>query len=95
MEKLLNPYNSKTMLAAEFVNPLLSDSDIAKLRMNRAGRVTRAQESASRELPSSLTDIPTNGSDSPRLDRKAHDSLNEAEQKGVPLNSKWTFWLDK
>jgi len=78
------------MLASEFVNPLLSDSDIA--RMNR--RVTR-QQVAKEELPPSLTDIPTNGNESPRLDRKAQTDLNEAELKGVPLNTKWTFWLDK
>lgn len=83
------------MLATEFINPLLSDSDIAKLTMNRGtGRVTRSSAN-SEELPMALTDIPTNGNESPRLDRKAQDSLSEAELKGVPLNSKWTFWLDK
>jgi hypothetical protein len=88
------------MLATEFMNPLLSDSDIAnRIKMNRGvstSRVTRSTAPPA-ELPPSLSEpIPTNeGDDSPKLDRKAHDSLNEAELKGVPLNTKWTFWLDK
>ena len=82
------------MLATEFINPLLSDREVAVLAMSRAGG-GRASRSTVAELPQSLSNIPTTGSDSPRLDRKTHDSLSEAELKGVPLNTKWTFWLDK
>ena len=32
---------------------------------------------------------------SPNLDSHAKDSLSKAESLGVPLNTKWTFWLDK
>ena len=32
---------------------------------------------------------------SPNLDSHAQDTLTKAESRGVPLNTKWTFWLDK
>jgi hypothetical protein len=34
-------------------------------------------------------------SSSPQLTRKALDSIEETESSGVPLNTPWTFWLDK
>ncbi|ESP01001.1 hypothetical protein LOTGIDRAFT_140053 [Lottia gigantea] len=33
--------------------------------------------------------------DSPQLNRKALNELGSVEEKGVPLNTSWTFWLDK
>jgi len=32
---------------------------------------------------------------SPQLTRKALSSIDETESQGVPLNTPWTFWLDK
>jgi hypothetical protein len=33
--------------------------------------------------------------DSPRLGRKAMDEITDSNNTGVPLESPWTFWLDK
>jgi len=32
---------------------------------------------------------------SPQLSRKTLDSIDETESNGIPLNTTWTFWLDK
>jgi len=32
---------------------------------------------------------------SPQLTRAAYDNVHTTEQTGVPLNTPWTFWLDK
>lgn len=32
---------------------------------------------------------------SPQLARKAINEIDTSEQTGVPLNTPWTFWLDK
>jgi len=32
---------------------------------------------------------------SPQLSRKTLDSIGETESNGIPLNTTWTFWLDK
>jgi len=34
-------------------------------------------------------------SSSPQLCRKTLDSIDETESNGIPLNTTWTFWLDK
>jgi len=61
-------------------------------------RAIRAHPSAQRDR--SPVDHLRNESDqpavgSPQLDAKAQDSLAGTEARGVPLNTKWTFWLDK
>ena len=33
--------------------------------------------------------------ESPKLGRKAVNEITDIEQTGVPLQSPWTFWLDK
>ena len=34
-------------------------------------------------------------SGSPQLSRKALDTIEETDSSGIPLNTTWTFWLDK
>jgi hypothetical protein len=83
------------MVMSNFVNPLLSDSDFLN-PMNRGPNRMTKSNGAEVELPSTL-DLPKGekGDDSPKLNRKAQNDLVETETRGVPLNSKWTFWLDK
>ncbi|CBY20311.1 unnamed protein product [Oikopleura dioica] len=80
------------MVMSNFMNPLCSEHERATLLMSRPIRQKPAID-----LGSQLGESPGagSGSDSPRLTRKTQGELNEAESKGVPLNSKWTFWLDK
>ena len=40
-------------------------------------------------------DEDNSGNESPKLGRKAMDEITDHEQSGVPLQSPWTFWLDK
>lgn len=35
------------------------------------------------------------GVDSPKLARKTINEISDVEKNGVPLNTSWTFWLDK
>jgi len=64
-------------------------SEVRNIRARRSGSPAAIIEE----------EIGSNGTDqlvgSPRLDRKARASISEAESHGVPLNTKWTFWLDK
>jgi len=32
---------------------------------------------------------------SPQLSRKTLDTIDETDSSGIPLNTTWTFWLDK
>ena len=32
---------------------------------------------------------------SPQLSRKTLDTIDESDSNGIPLNTTWTFWLDK
>ena len=64
-------------------------SEVRNIRARRSGSPAAIIEE----------EVGSNGTDqlvgSPRLDRKARASISEAESHGVPLNTKWTFWLDK
>ena len=42
-----------------------------------------------------VKDEDNSGGESPKLGRKAMDEITDHEQSGVPLQSPWTFWLDK
>jgi len=42
-----------------------------------------------------LLEVESKQSDSPQLCRKTLDSIDETENNGIPLNTTWTFWLDK
>ena len=42
-----------------------------------------------------LLKVESKQSDSPQLCRKTLDSIDETENNGIPLNTTWTFWLDK
>jgi len=37
----------------------------------------------------------TEVSASPQLSRKTLDTIDETDSSGIPLNTTWTFWLDK
>ncbi|KAK7102650.1 eukaryotic translation initiation factor 4E type 3-like [Littorina saxatilis] len=42
-----------------------------------------------------VKDEESSGCESPKLGRKAMDEISDQELTGVPLQSAWTFWLDK
>ena len=72
-------------------------------QQNRQNRVSEVRNNRARRSGSPAAiiekEVGSNGIDqlvgSLRLDRKARASISEADSHGVPLNTKWTFWLDK